>query len=112
MKLRQLLHQVKIRSGLKDIYQNNKHPISDQSLSNYLQMCYKDAQTLNGGNRNTGKNPYTPITDIFSSGTEKMILSLLKDLHYNTPSRYRWGINSRKDESESAGEEDQADEGF
>ena len=110
MKLRQLLHQVRIRSGLKDIYQNNKHPISDQSLSNYLRMCFDNERTLNEVNKNPEKNPDSKVTDIFTSGTEKMVLTLLKELHYDTPSRFRWGMIQKNIDSESAGEEDEAEE--
>lgn len=55
-------------------------------------MCVDNAQTLNGLNTNPAKNPDTPVTDMLSAGTQKMVDLLLSELHYDTPSRYRWGM--------------------
>jgi hypothetical protein len=87
---------MKGRSGLKDIYQNNPHPISDQTLRNFLHMAQvhlSDPQ-FSKYDRSTDNND--EIDDIETLGIEKLTSILNIEARKNLPSRFIWGAMSAK----------------
>lgn len=81
---------MKVRSGLKDIYQNNLHPISPQSLRTFLQMAqvHLSDPKLSDHNRATDDND--DVDDVEVLGILKL-KAIMRDEHRkHLPSRFIW----------------------
>lgn len=76
---------MKIRSGLKAVFQNHNHTLSDQTLANFIRSWNNQYGT---SKNSTVKNQYT---DTILSGTNIFQHHLQKDAKTNEVSCYRWG---------------------
>lgn len=82
---------MKLRSGLKDIYQNNGHLISPQTLQNFLRMaqihlCDPD---LTKNTRDMNNND--EVDDIEVLGIHKLFSIVQEEARKQKDSRFLWG---------------------
>lgn len=83
---------MKVRSGLKDIYQNNLHPITKQSLRTFLHMAQVHLcdPTLSHNEPATDNND--EIDDVYVLGILKL-QSIIRDENCKkVPSRFIWAL--------------------
>lgn len=101
VQLRELIHQMKVRSGLKDVYQNNRHVISPQTMRNFLRMAQVHLcdPELSTNTRDLDNND--EVDDIEVLGIEKLFSIVQEEARKNKDSRFLWGsmdlINSVSD---------------
>lgn len=86
--LRKLLHLLKIRAGLKLIFQNNKPKLTGPSLANFLRVAERLFDT-----ESSYRSP-PPVTNIFVEGIHKMQKIIQETALNGTPSKFRWGVPS------------------
>lgn len=99
---------MKIRSGLKDVYQNNKNPISPQSLQNFIRMINNENQSQSEPSTHTEDKANQKIVDTLGLGALKMQEQILSELIHDRSSRFKWGFTdlSQVEEGEDLDDND------
>ena len=103
VQLRQLIHELNLRSGMDVIYQNKKHPISVQSMKNFLHMARDHLSDTSLVNCPRLIYDVDEIIDIYITGIHKFQDLLKKEGLNDQSSRFRWGgfeSESRSDQFE------------
>lgn len=87
---------MKVRSGLKDIYQNNYHPITEQSMKNFLHMAqiHLCDSEISDNTRSTEDND--EVGDVEALGIQKLKSIIKTEARKKLPSRFIWGSMSAR----------------
>lgn len=88
---------MKTRSGLKDVYQNNPHPISEPTMRIFLHMAHVHLSDPEYSRYKRSTDDNDEIDDIESLGIEKLKSILNIEARKKFASRFVWGSMSRKD---------------
>lgn len=91
---------MKTRSGLKDVYQNNPHPISEQSMKNFLHMAQVHLSDPKYSEYNRSQDNNDELDDIETLGIEKFKSILKIEARKRLASRFIWGSMSTSDPDE------------
>lgn len=89
---------MKFRSGLKAVYQNNLHPISEPTMRNFLHMAQVHLSDPEYSQYNRSADDNDEIDDIETLGIGKLRLILNIEAQKKLPSRFIWGSMSTKTE--------------
>lgn len=82
---------MKVRSGLKDIYQNNRHVISPQTLQNFLRMAQVHLSDPQLSEKTRDMDNNEEVDDIEVLGIEKLFLIVQEEARKHKDSRFMWG---------------------
>lgn len=85
---------MKLRSGLKDVYQNNRHAISPQSLKNFLRMARVHLCDPGLCEITRDLDDNDEVDDIEVLGIEKLFSIVQEEERKNKCSRFQWGSNN------------------
>lgn len=91
IQLRELIQKMKEQSGLKNIYQNNVHPISPKSLKMFLNMAQVHMCDRDIGENSRSLDNDFEIHDVHLLGLEKFKHILRIESRKNLTSRFTWG---------------------
>lgn len=89
-KLREQIHQMKWRSGLKDIYQNNIHDISPASMKGFLRFALLHLSDP-AISKNSRSSEDEEVDNIDLMGVRKLKAILKLEARLGVPSRFIWG---------------------
>lgn len=89
--LRNQIHQIKVRSGLKDVHQNNLHKISAQSLRTFLNMASVHLSDPELSPNQIKADENEEVEDVVLLGIQKFKSILKEESRKKIPSRFNWG---------------------
>lgn len=91
VQLRNQIHQMKVRSGLKDVYQNNLHTISPQSLRTFLNMAQVHLSDPEFSEKPRATDDNEEIEDVEVIGIQKFKSILREESRKKLTSQFIWG---------------------
>lgn len=91
IQLRRQIQQMKIRSGLKMVYQNNPHPISPQSLRTFLKMAQVHMCDTSISDNSHIQDDQSEVENILVHGIDKFKAIIRAETQKGQTSRFTWG---------------------